>query len=55
VRAVYQPDGGDPEELAIHDVEDAESSVIAQFLTTPSNNLHLITYAADGSELTRLN
>lgn len=53
-RVVYEPTGGAPEELAIHDVRDDRYAAIGQFVDASPAKWQVVAYDSAGTELDRL-
>jgi hypothetical protein len=54
VRVVYEPSGGSPEELTVHDVGDPNFLVIGGFVTAASPSWEVTAYDMAGHEIHRL-
>ena len=53
-RVVYEPAGGEPQELAIHDVGDSENAVVGQLVDADPATWDLVAYDTAGNEIHRL-
>lgn len=52
-RVVYEPTGGPPQEMEVHDVGSDTSAVVGQFVDEAPKTWLVVAYAADGVELHR--
>ena len=53
-RVVYEPTGGDPQEIEIYDVGDAQFAVIGEAVDARPDTWNLVAYDAAGNEIDRL-